>query len=190
MALPALTEQPLRHPDCCLSLSSTFLHTVTSTLRESIGSGLVLSIGSGTGLLEALLHDHWISQDPQLQIEGVEVYQPTSATSSANKYLPEQYYGTVKGTWQLSPQTKDAAALLFVYPRNPHLVRSYMQDFALPASGLQAVVWLGPRSDWPVFESCFSNSDDRILLHVVHGEDAGLAEYEMMAIISRPLQTP
>lgn len=189
MALPALTEKPFRHPDCCLSLSSKFVDTITSTLHGSIGSGLALSVGSGTGLLEAVLHDKWTSRGPQLQIEGVEVYQPTSAASSSNKYLLEQCYATVKGTWELSPRTQDAAALLFVYPRNPDLVRRYMQAFALPSSGIRLAIWLGPKSDWPDFEPCFPTDGDRALLHEIHGEDAGLAEYEMMVTIKKPLQT-
>ncbi|KAI8627610.1 hypothetical protein F5Y19DRAFT_173592 [Xylariaceae sp. FL1651] len=69
-ALPILTDEPKRYPGCCLSLSLPLLNTISSLL-DSIstpavshvdgnedGPGLVLSIGSGTGLLEELLQTH------------------------------------------------------------------------------------------------------------------------------------
>ncbi|OKL55485.1 hypothetical protein UA08_09221 [Talaromyces atroroseus] len=195
MALPTPTAIPSRHPDCCLSFSSTLLDILTSTLRESIHSGLVLSVGSGTGLLEALLHSKWASspnsQNEQPWIEGVEVLQSTSSASSfATRYLPEQCCETVKGTWEVSSRAEHAAAILFVYPRSPELVRRYMQKFAHPSSRLQAVIWLGPNCDWPEIQPCLAHGEGWLPVHVLLGAEAGLVDFEMMAIIRRPQEMP
>jgi hypothetical protein len=187
LKLPTPTETPSRHPNCCLSFSSTLLNTITAALRENSQSGLVLSVGSGTGLLEALLHAEWTSssasQNGQLCIEGVEVV--SSASSSATKYLPEECSDTVKGTWELSSRAEHAAAFLFVYPRSPELVRRYMQKFALPSSRLNVVIWLGPNCDWPEIEPFLALGEGWLPVHVINGVKAGLVDYEMMAIVRR-----
>lgn len=50
---------------------------------------------------------------------------------------------------------------------------------------LRVAVWLGHRSDWPDFEPCFAAVPgfDAATVEVVGGADAGLVEYEMMAVM-------
>ncbi|KAI3319876.1 hypothetical protein HD806DRAFT_251106 [Xylariaceae sp. AK1471] len=153
--LPTLPYNPTRHPGCCLSLSRPLLFTINSLLTSSIPGtpfsdpdpepepGLVLSIGSGTGLLEELLHTYLtthVTHDTQLlregdrdnrcwrwRVEGVEV------NSNVNVYLPEDRINHVPGTWAVlekkRTRARDAVVLLFVYPRDGALVRRYIDEF-------------------------------------------------------------
>jgi hypothetical protein len=186
MDLPSLNDVPTRHPDCCLSLSTVFLDRLTSLLGESARRGLVLSIGSGTGLLEALLLSKWSSlAGNEFEMEGVEVHQLASASmvASANKYLPENHYSTVKGTWELSPRTAVATVLLFVYPRSRGLVQRYLEKLTRPSSdpsSAQMAVWLGPKCDWTTFREAFADIEG---FELVENVDVGLADYEMLAVI-------
>lgn len=187
--LPTLTNTPLRHPDCCISLSSTLLHTITASLSESIQSGLVLSVGSGAGLLEALLYAMWtsssVSHTTNLLIEGVEVMgSATSDFHSPNKYLAEQCFDTVKGTWAVSSRIKYVKALMFVYPRSTKLTRLYIEEADLLSGPLHVVLWLGPNCDWAEFKSCFTDKG-WVPEQIIGGREAGLAEYEVMAIIKK-----
>ncbi|KPM36905.1 hypothetical protein AK830_g9660 [Neonectria ditissima] len=194
-----LTEAPLRHADCCLSLSSTLLDHLTSIfssdkLPASAHPRIVLSIGSGTGLLEALLLAHVQSkeQDPNqktLLIEGVEVHQLGSG-APANRYLPEQAINTVRGTWELSSRLQDGrvSALMFGYPRQPSLVARYLQAVVEMNLSVSVVVWLGPQADWEEFAPCFQSGkhvDGSFRLEVKTGVEVGLGEYEMMAVLRR-----
>ena len=120
MSLPELTSQPKHHPDCCLSLSTRLLDVLTAIFapetEQGAGARLVLSVGSGTGLLEALLLARWSNPDPEhpsgagmhdgeplvpvvtttaMTIKGIEV------RPSINKYLPEANLGIVRGTWDV-----------------------------------------------------------------------------------------
>ncbi|KAI0401482.1 hypothetical protein F4802DRAFT_580402 [Xylaria palmicola] len=145
--LPSLTASPTRHPGCCLSLSRPLLTTLASLLDSSISPShhpsdppaLILSIGSGTGLLEELLHAHLDPDPPPAAaappggrwrrrrwcVEGVEVDPP-----AVNVHLPEDRVNRVPGTWAvLGSRARDAAALLFVYPRDGALVRRYVNAF-------------------------------------------------------------
>ncbi|KAI3328650.1 hypothetical protein F4824DRAFT_405365 [Ustulina deusta] len=167
--LPFLTGEPTRHPGCCLSLSQPLLATIRTLLRsipvitpstnpDEKGGGdehastpqsepaLLLSIGSGTGLLEELLHIYLnhdahrplgqgnsspTSNDPDAsglagtwRVEGVEVNQVV------NLHLPEDRINHVAGTWAiLESRVRDATALMFVYPRDGALVRRYIDAF-------------------------------------------------------------
>ncbi|CAL00406.1 hypothetical protein An15g02520 [Aspergillus niger] len=111
-----------------------------------------LSIGCGSGLLEALiLHNH-----PNLQITGIEV------SASVNRYLAEENFDVVSGTWDLYARAPQAAAWMFVYPREPKLVSKYIEMYADDENGsessVQMILWLGPRADWADYEPCFRNS--------------------------------
>ncbi|KAK9799888.1 hypothetical protein SCARD494_01681 [Seiridium cardinale] len=185
MAGLKLDKEPIRHPDCCLSLSSTLIDLLTSTLSRNgrhATDKLVLSVGSGSGLLEALLLERWSTlSEPKLFIEGVEVQQSVEATL-LNKYLPEQHHSSVKGTWDLSPRAEEAAALMFVYPRSPQLISRYLRQCS--QSDLEIVGWLGPKCDWSDFEKCFEGIDGW-LTRVVPGGESGLLEYEMLALMER-----
>lgn len=185
--LPELSTAPSRHPDFCLSISTKLIHTLTDIIANngpvSIHN-LILSVGSGSGLLEAHLQKHLNSlpdSTSKFTIQGVEVRSsPTEAP--VNKYLPEQHYTTVRGTWELSPLLEDANALLFVYPRDPGLVSRYLA--ARPAS-LRVVLWLGPRADWEVFGGCFQGLGDFPEVNIMDGETAGVAVFEIVAVVRR-----
>lgn len=198
MADVKLGDEPKRHADCCLSLSTTLLNVLTSIVNRRVKSGapgadserLVLSIGSGSGLLEALLQQKWATAPRDdassgLFIEGVEVQQQSGKPSLLNKYLPEQHHSGVKGTWDLSPRAADAAVLMFVYPRSPELVRRYLDEATTQMRGrLGLVIWLGPKCDWAEFEGAFtgySEWDTR----VVPDDESGLFGYEMIAVLEK-----
>lgn len=185
-----LETTPSRHPDCCLSLSTVLLDNLTSLLVRQLDATsdsdkLVLSVGSGSGLLEALLCEKWSASDELgLFIEGIEVRQSSNSTS-LNKYLPEQHHSTVKGTWDLTGRTSEAAVLMFVYPRNPQLVTRYLSECAnLNESKCETAIWLGPKCDWTDFERCFTELH-RWSTHIVPDEGSGLLDYEMMAYIEK-----
>ncbi|RYP85304.1 hypothetical protein DL770_005050 [Monosporascus sp. CRB-9-2] len=196
MDLPEVTDEPKHYPDCCLSISRGLLDVLTDTFRTAAETGPVLSIGSGSGLLEALLQSRWTAASASAsdntttattttnsaaaspRIEGVEVH------ASVNRYLPAAAVGTVKGTWEVSPRARSdpaVAALLFAYPRSPALVSRYLRE-----AEASVAVWLGHRSDWPDFEPCFAGAPGfNGAVQVVGGRAAGLVEYEMMAVVRR-----
>lgn len=193
--LPPLSAEPKRYSNFCLSISLPLIHNLTGIFTEAANksnSSLILSVGSGSGLLEAHLQSHWSSTlDCNLSIHGVEIHTGDNARP-VNRYLPEQNCNTVRATWQLSPDLHAAAALLFVYPRDVDLVSRYVEAVqARENSPLQVVVWLGPRADFDTFAGCLqgaSNCD--VQHHVKFGpveviETSSLAEYEIMAIVHR-----
>ncbi|CAN8097787.1 unnamed protein product [Discula destructiva] len=195
LALPPLSDEPTRYPDFCLSLSNPLIHSLTKICNEAAAkssSSLVLSVGSGSGLLEAHLQSLWSSTpSSDLLVHGVEVQTPDRA-HPVNRYLPEQNYSTVRGTSQLAPDFGNACALLFVYPRDPKLLLRYLQAAKdVNSSPLQAVVWLGPRADYAPFAGYLQSALETILgdhltfspVEIV--EVCGMAEYEMMAVIRR-----
>ncbi|KAJ8128977.1 hypothetical protein O1611_g4655 [Lasiodiplodia mahajangana] len=143
--LPPLRDEPTRYPGCCLSLSNRLLATIGSLLNSSHDlvhptslthnePALVLSIGSGTGLLEELLHAYLNNLNTHThvpeerikswRVEGVEV------NPAVNTHLPEDRINYVAGTWAvLSTRAREATALMFVYPRDGALVRRYVEAF-------------------------------------------------------------
>ncbi|KAI0445171.1 hypothetical protein F4803DRAFT_508781 [Xylaria telfairii] len=148
-SLPPLTSSPTRYPGCCFELSEPLLATIKTLLdaaphltnqsqdgyRPALGSepALILSVGSGTGLLEKLLDDYLNNGNhaqPNLpsarkwRVEGVEV------NPAVNIYLPEDRINHVPGTWAvLETRAREAAVLVFVYPRHGALVRRYIDTF-------------------------------------------------------------
>ncbi|MCJ1333467.1 hypothetical protein MMC10_010166 [Thelotrema lepadinum] len=175
---PALTTKPQHHPDCCLSLSTPLITYLLSHIRSL--NPKVLSIGSGSGLLETHLQ---AAANPSLNLIGVEV-----GTESPNKYLPLEATFHVKGTWEVCPEARQAGAWLFVYPRDPRLVNRYLDEVMANRSGERlaigfpgSIVWAGPRADWDIFEKCFVRDGlRRVALST--GAEAGLVEYEMCAV--------
>ncbi|KAI1733462.1 hypothetical protein F4680DRAFT_441653 [Xylaria scruposa] len=149
-SLPLLTNEPTRHPGCCLSLSEPLLATIRTLLDpiphldNKIHNGykrepaLILSIGSGTGLLEELLHvylnkgDHVSTNSSSAEnwrVEGVEV------NPAVNIYLPEDRINHVLGTWAvLETRAREATVLIFVYPRDGALVRRYLDTFMMSST--------------------------------------------------------
>ncbi|KAH6884192.1 hypothetical protein B0T10DRAFT_493725 [Thelonectria olida] len=205
MDLPILTSNhaPIRHADCCLSLSLKLLEVLTDVCGQNCNRAAnrkqtVLSIGSGTGLLEALLLEHFQSQSARqkqenIRIEGVEVQQ-LGTKAHLNKYLPDYAAITVRGTWEISPRMRDSdvSILMFTYPRQAALVTQYAQAALQPDSGIMLMVWLGPVADWDEFEPCFCTSTGTQLDEhgfkldgLMQGDEAGIGDYEMMAVFRR-----
>jgi hypothetical protein len=168
--LPTLDSNLTHHPDSCLGLSLPLIEQTARLLPHKPRT--IVSVGSGTGLFEALLLQH----DPKLILYGVEI----ASNPPVNKYIPEQYTETVGGTWGLCPLAESAAAYMFVYPRNPKLVREYLSRYGNNKS-LELVIWLGPKEDWTVFEPCFKDSS----MYAEVPQDAPLRPYEMMVIYRR-----
>lgn len=184
---PALEDDPHRYPDCCLTLSNRLIQSLTNILNSTDPipePNLVLSIGSGSGRLETHLQSHWLSTPScDLEIRGVEIRTPDDARP-VNRWLPEQYYSTVQGTWQLSSDLQSAGALMFVYPRDPALISRYMLAAAQDQhSPLRTLVWLGPRADWPTFEDCLCGTPGFERIQFV--EDCGMVQYEMMVVVRK-----
>ncbi|KAG8162648.1 hypothetical protein KVR01_007126 [Diaporthe batatas] len=196
MDLPKLNPTPTRHPDLCLSISTTLLQTLSEILTttdggpDTTGNNLILSVGSGSGLLEAHLQDH-IAPPPSrssppgptcpcpFTVKGIEVRAPTPV----NRYLPAPQAPTVRGTWEVHPSAGAADTLMFVYPRDPGLVGRYLG--AAGQGGVRVVLWLGPRADWSVFGGCFGGVEGFGEVEVVEGARAGVAEFEMVAVLRR-----
>jgi len=130
-----------------------------------------LSIGSGTGLLEAAILQH---SHEQIDIVGVEV------SPSVNKYLPEQNILVVNGTWALHVKAQTAAAWMFVYPREPRLVATYIETCASDAP--KTIIWLGPRNDWPDYAPVFERGQFH---HLELLDNCGVAGYEVMVIATK-----
>jgi len=172
-----LSNTPQHHPDCCLSLSIPLLQTVQRYAQrvshDSDVEVLLLSIGAGTGLFEyyltCYLHEH---DSNNVRVEAVEV-QSTTMT-----YLSKDAVHRVQGTWAMSDRALDARVLLFVYPREPQLVKRYLQQFQ---NHVQVVLWFGPMADWDEHNAILHDitpfSSPTIL------EDAGLAPYELAVVL-------
>lgn len=156
----------------------------------------MLSIGSGSGLLEALFLAYLNSQCQRsgfdhalVNIEGVEVQQ-LGMRDHVNSYLPEQAIHTVRGSWDVTSrlQDSDVTALMFVYPRQPALISQYIKSIAEQNLKVETIVWLGPMADWEVFEPCFNTGHEScqfVVVETKHGRDVGLDEYESMAVARR-----
>lgn len=84
------------------------------------------------------------------------------------------------GAWDLYSRAKQAAAWMFVYPREPKLVARYIEIYG--DEGVESIVWLGPRVDWVDYEPVFRESafDEVQVL-----EEVGLAPYEIAVVARR-----
>ncbi|PLB46219.1 hypothetical protein P170DRAFT_439873 [Aspergillus steynii IBT 23096] len=163
-----LSPTPKAFPNCCLSISRTLTSHLASLLPKK--PSFTVSIGSGSGLLEALIsHRH-----SDVLIEGVEV------NSTVNRYILEPDMNVVHGTWDLHPRVREAAAWMFVYPREPKLVSKYLETFS--ADEVEIIVWLGPRADWVDYEPCFRAS---MFSDVQVYEDVGVAGFEMLVVMRK-----
>lgn len=130
---------------------------------------LTLSIGSGTGLLEALL----LQQRPTLDLKAVEV------PSTKNKYLPADRVEIVNGYRDLCSLAADASAWMFIYPRDPWLLQKYVQVFGVQKCKL--IIWIGPKADLPEIENDFLGP----VWIKTDFENCGLKSYEIMALWRR-----
>ena len=214
--LPVLYEKPVHHAACCLSLSTPlliFLHdTITnidSTRTHCVvpaptnagissipslphqGQPICLSIGSGTGLLEALLQQQ-INNNRSSEvtnrtflIRGVEV----ASAAKLNCYLYNDVFDVVPGAWATfkSALDPDVKAWLFMYPRQPTLVLKYtemLQARAERADQLMRIVWAGPRADWSDYEEIFQGLSEWCT-KLLPGNSCGLLQWECVAVIER-----
>jgi len=101
----------------------------------------------------------------------------------------------VNNTNALCERARDAAALLFTYPRDLNLVGKYIDVFGedSPESRLEKIVWLGPRADFEGLRAVWA--ERRIPVDTVPEqspeaqaprfveeilEESGCAEYEML----------
>lgn len=160
-----LRTSPKHFADCCVGLSQPLLATLASRLPPT--PALILSIGSGSGLLEAMLLKH---SEKSLDLFGVEV------SSCVNKHLPPDRLVQVPSTTSLHPDAMLASSLLFVYPRMPALITAYLD--ASTGGALEQVVWLGHRSDWPDFESVMRSRSSSV--DVIEG--SGLSASELLVV--------
>lgn len=160
--LPQLFDEPKHHPDCCASLSKKLLAILEQIL--SADTGLVLSIGSGSGLFEALL----VHLQPALTLQAVEVSQ------DVNIYLPEEKVWAVDWTGGLCDAAGDAVTWIFIYPRSMNLLRKYLSTFG--DGKVQTILIIIPRLDYLDLDAVFSRGSWQ--KEVI--EDSGLAEYEML----------
>ncbi|KAF2024018.1 hypothetical protein EK21DRAFT_104972 [Setomelanomma holmii] len=167
-SLPTLTEKPTAYPGCCLGLSTPLLAHFRTLLPQA--PALILSIGSGFGLLEAYL----LELPPSVNVAGVEV------EPSPNKYLPPSNHRIVHGTRFLEPLAKDAATWLFVYPRRVGLVMEYLDTHGEGA--LQTIVWVGPHADWSDYEHCFAGWKTQM----TSADQVGGRAWELIAVARKP----
>ena len=160
--LPQLTKTPTQHPDCCCSLSTPLIATIAASLPSLKAS--VVSIGSGTGLLEALV----LREVPNISLTAIEV------SKAVNLYLPDGLVDVVTGTWDVSAKAIDAQCWLLVYPRSPKLLKDY---FDLSGDAVvETIIWIGPRADAEDFDIVV---DETAWSKEVH-EDSGVGAYELL----------
>jgi len=179
-----ISETPRHYADCCLSLSTPLFQTVQRYAQrvrhDADVETLLLSIGAGTGLFEYYLTCYLREHDlNNIRVEAVEVQ------SAVMKYLSTDAVHRVQGTWDISDQAQNAHVLLFVYPREPQLVKKYLERFQ---NNVQLVLWFGPMADWAehnaVLHDVATFSNPTVL------EDMGLATYELAVILENKVYTP
>ncbi|KAJ7204304.1 hypothetical protein B0H12DRAFT_1035330 [Mycena haematopus] len=141
-ALPRLTASASRHSSSCASLSLPLLDLLDAVLPPP--PALTLSVGSGPGLLEALLLQRHPHRSSPLSFLGVDVAQPR-ARPTVNRFLRTVNTALVPGTWAVALEATRAEGLLFVYPRQPALVWAYLARGR--SERVRTVVWIGPRCD-------------------------------------------
>ena len=124
----------------------------------------VVSIGSGTGLLEALI----LREKPYLSLKAVEVSQ------SINLYLPSAIVDVVLGTWDISSTVAEAHCWIFVYPRDPRLFKTYVE--ASVDLYLAMIIWIGPRADAEAYVGLL----DGAVWTRKSCDDCGLGSYEVL----------
>ncbi|KAJ5179194.1 hypothetical protein N7492_002404 [Penicillium capsulatum] len=165
-----LSSSTKRFPDCCVALSTTVIAGLASLLPRN--PAFTLSVGSGSGLLEALI----VNRNPDVSVEGVEV------DSTINRYIEEERMNVVGGGWGLCSRASQASVWMFVYPRDPKLITKYIDAHA---DQVEQIVWLGPRVDWLDYEPCFVQSRFSTLTF----PNIGLAPYEVVVVARKSAQS-
>ncbi|KAF1926710.1 uncharacterized protein M421DRAFT_66640 [Didymella exigua CBS 183.55] len=167
--LPRMTDKATAYAGCCLALSRPLVAHIHSLLPPA--PALTLSIGSGFGLLEALL----IAVPHSSNIIGVEV------APSSNTYLPSANHRVVHGTRFHEPLATEAQAWLFVYPRRVGLVTEYIGSYGNDA--VQQITWIGPQADWDDYKGCFVDGWE---VHTKSADKVGGKAWELIATATRP----
>ena len=165
--LPELSKTPVHHVDCCATLSSTLVAKLAQSLPS--GPALTLSIGSGTGLLEALI----LRDRPDLCLQAIEVSQ------DINHYLSAKNLQIVSGTWDLCALAANSIAWIFIYPREFSLVEKYLQEFGLKA--VQCLIFLGPKADMSNMEALMESRSWKMEAM----EKCGVSQYEALIVWKR-----
>lgn len=168
-ALTQVSDEPKLFAGCCLSISNPLLQALVSTLP--CRPELVLSVGCGSGFLEGLLLQY---SNDTLALYGVEV------PHCPCPFLPTDRVLRVGGSRSLHTDAILASVLVFVYPRVPSLIASYLD--VCTAGALEKLVWLGHRSDWLDSEKLIH--DSFVDVHIV--EEAGLPDHEIMVVATNP----
>lgn len=166
-SLPRLTPTPFLLPDCCASLSSPLVSQILRVLPRR--PSFTISIGSGTGLLEALI----LQAQPDLHLEGVEV------SGVLTSYMPNASIHVVSGTWELCPRASKATAWMFIYPREISLVCKYFDE--IPTHNLRLLAWLGPMADFNAMNHLMSAFNWTMETF----EGCGTSQYELLAVWRR-----
>lgn len=163
-ALPELSNDIKHYPDCCVGVSEPMVEDLR--LRLPLSPALILSIGCGSGMLEALLHDRGVN------IYGVEV------PSCENKYLPNERFLRVQTTQSVHKDAILASTVLFVYPRSLELILAYARHFTNGA--LDEILWLGHQSDAPDYRGLLTS----LFESVTTLDMPGMAPYECLLRVS------
>ena len=166
----AITETPRYFPDCCCSISKGLLRTLGNILADA--SGYVISIGCGSGILEALL-SIWLERQTHSPILGLEV-EGRKITA-----LPENLARYVPGTYAIHPLAEVASIWIFVYPREPGLLRKYLSEYG--HREVKKIIWLGPRADWLAFVHVVNENKDWAFTKMIDG--SGIASYELLIVL-------
>lgn len=165
--LPRLSNVPVQHADCCAALSSTLVAKFAQSLPT--GPALTISIGSGSGILEALI----LRDRPEICLQAIEV------SRDINRYLSAKNMQIVSGTWELCPLAAHPMAWIFVYPREFPLVEKYLQNFDVAA--VQILIFLGPKAALPNMEAVMESRAWKM----ESIEKCGASQYEALLLWKR-----
>lgn len=139
-----ISDVPKIFSGYCASISRGLMELLAFHLPKR--PGFTLSVGSGSGLLEALI----MAKCGDVLIEGVEVGE------SINRYIPQEACNVVSGTWDTSTKAIEASAWLFIYPRDYSLIRKYLDKFE--SGAVTSIIWIGPAADVPEVPDVFKVS--------------------------------
>ncbi|KAK5173763.1 uncharacterized protein LTR77_002444 [Saxophila tyrrhenica] len=169
----ALDQTTKHYADLCPAISRPLVATLVDWLPPA--PALTLSIGCGSGILEAiLLHAAEEDHGKQLNLCAVEV--PDCAVT----HLPEDCVARVPNTFSIYDDAMLASTLIFVYPRQAKIIAMYLG--AAKGTALEQIIWLGHRSDWPEAEEILLASS----VQIQRVERPGTAEYELLVIARLP----
>lgn len=140
LQLPKLTREPEKYYGSSTFLSEQFIHSLRNLLPRA--PNLVLSIGSGLSLIESL-----VRSDDEYRVECVEV----PSLQHEPKYVAEDMMHYVKGTWDTCERAYDAAAWLFIFPRDPQLLATYVSRYG--HGRVAMILWIGPAGDAKDYKS-------------------------------------